>query len=341
MDSLPNLSTATEDANTPAATPAPAASASTSASASTPTDAPAATITGSGTTGDATGAISITAIGTATGGGGLTGLPKISGVIQPVTATVPPTANAPFMQQSSLPDGTVFIIVGAILGFMALSVILWRALVAWSLHRSVKRAALHQTSMADTKALFRAPAPPAPFYSNYSDRESKISLSGLGGGTPGNKKGARSTASGTADRGSLFFSPTAGAAGAGLSAAGNRGSGYLPAGYYPSGTGVASNNNSMQQPGISLSTLRSDSRGGYGRARSSPPESPYLGGAGEDRHMQSSSTLNLSQGYGGNERAPSAYLEDLFDSEGGRLTPPGGGGVRERGQSGSPTPRRY
>jgi hypothetical protein len=32
--------------------------------------------------------------------------------------------------------------------------------------------------------------------------------------------------------------------------------------------------------------------------------------------MASSSTLNLNQGHGGEQRAPSAYLEDLFDGEG-------------------------
>ncbi|KAH7306061.1 hypothetical protein BKA65DRAFT_373239, partial [Rhexocercosporidium sp. MPI-PUGE-AT-0058] len=273
------------------------------------------TITGSGTTGQASGATSITGSAVATGGA-LTGLPKLSGAIQPVTASVPPTANAPFMQQSTLPDGTVFIIVGAILGFMAISVLLWRGLVAWSLHRSVKRASQHQ-NMADTKALFRAPAAPAPFY-KYSDRDSTISLSGLG--HKGGKKGARpTTAPGGASTSSLFFSPTAGAAGAGLANPGNRGSNYLPAGYYASGASAIANGQSQvhlgHQPAISLSNLGPQSQG-YNRARSmgpSPPDSPFI--AGQSAHMTSSSTLNLNQGYGGNERAPSAYLEDLFDGE--------------------------
>jgi len=47
--------------------------------------------------------------------------------------------------------------------------------------------------------------------------------------------------------------------------------------------------------------------------------------------MASSSTLNLNQGYGGNERAPSAYLEDLFDGE----NPPPVPG-HARGNSASP-----
>ncbi len=238
------------------------------------------------------------------------------------------------MQQSTLPDGTVFIAVGAILGFMAMSVLLWRGLVAWSLHRSVKRASQHQ-NMTDTKALFRTPAPPAPFY-KYSDRDSTISLSGLG--SKGGKKGGRpTTAPGAASVSSLFFSPTAGAAGAGLANAGNRGSSYLPAGYYASGTAAAANGQSQvhlgqgHQPAISMSNLGPPSQG-YSRARSmgpSPPDSPFVAGQG---HMASSSTLNLSQGYGGNERAPSAYLEDLFDGENAPPVP----GSNLRGNTNSP-----
>jgi hypothetical protein len=290
-------------------------------------------ITGSGESDTATGAIpSITGDATATDGGALpTGLPTLSGQYKIVPASVPPTANAPFMQTSSLPEGTVFIAVGAILGFLAMSVLLWRGLVAWSLHRSVKRAAVQQ-NMADTKALFRTPA--APFY-KYSDRDSTISLSGLGNK---NRKSMRpTTAPGGASASSLFFSPTAGAAGAGMQSAGNRGSNYLPAGYYAAGASAPANAQSHVSigqghgPSISLSNLGPQSQG-YGRARSmgpSPPDSPGLPpGAG----MQSSSTLNLNRGYGGDERAPSAFLEDLFDGEG---APPFPGSHQAHRASGS------
>ncbi|KAL2068582.1 hypothetical protein VTL71DRAFT_14919 [Oculimacula yallundae] len=344
MSSLPDLATATR---TTASTATPSTSASSrvtaSNTASTTQGSQAATITGSGTTGQASGATSIT--GTAvTTGGALTGLPKLSGAIQPVTASVPPTANAPFMQQSTLPDGTVFIIVGAILGFMAISVLLWRGLVAWSLHRSVKRAS-EQQNMADTKALFRTPAAPAPFY-KYSDRDSTISLSGLG--PKSGKKGARpTTAPGGPSTSSLFFSPTAGAAGAGLNQPGNRGSNYLPAGYYASGSSAVANGQSQvhlgggggHQPAISLSNLGPQSQG-YSRARSmgpSPPDSPFM--PAQQGQGNSSSTLNLNQGYGGGGRPPSAYLEDLFDGENGQppLPPPGQGPMR----SANGSPARY
>ncbi|PBP25118.1 hypothetical protein BUE80_DR004075 [Diplocarpon rosae] len=274
-------------------------------------------ITSSETPSEASRTASITGTATATTGGGLSGLPKLSNAIQPVTATIPPTANAPFMKQSNLPEGTVFIVVGSILGFMALSVLLWRGLVAWSLHRSVQRASQNQ-NMADTKAMFRTPPPAAPFY-KYSDRDSSVCVSGMA--ARGGKRPARpTTANGGADRASLFFSPTAGAAGGGLNQPGNRGSSYLPAGYYASGSAAAANGSSQihlgqGQSAISLTNLKSDSQG-YSRARSvgpSPPDSPFS--VGERAHMASSSTLNLSHGYGGNERAPSAYLEDMFDSD--------------------------
>jgi len=144
-----------------------------------------------------------------------------------------------------------------------------------------------QQNMSDTKALFRAP-PTAPFY-KYNDRESTISLSALG--AKGGKKGTRpTTGQGINSTSSLFFSPTAGAVPGGLNTAGNRASSYLPAGYYAAGAAQAGNAQSHlsigQQPAISLSNLG-----------------------------PSSSTLNLSQGYGDSsgQRAPSTYLEDLFD----------------------------
>ncbi|KAK0109459.1 hypothetical protein ONS95_002152 [Cadophora gregata] len=351
MSSLPDLATATRTTPSSASPSTSASSAratgsnSASTTGQTKSLSQAATITGSGTTGQASGAASITGSAVTTGGA-LTGLPKLSGAIQPVTASVPPTANAPFMKQSALPDGTVFIVVGAILGFMAISVLLWRGLVAWSLHRSVKRAAQHQ-NMADTKALFRTPAPPAPFY-KYSDRDSTISLSGLGH-NKGGKKGARpTTATGGASTSSLFFSPTAGAAGAGLANPGNRGSNYLPAGYYASGAASAANGQSQvnlgHQPAISLSNLGPQSQG-YSRARSmgpSPPDSPFIAGQQSSNHMASSSTLNLNQGYGGNERAPSAYLEDLFDGENAPPVPgQGQGHGHGHGRGNEASPGRY
>ncbi|OCL06964.1 hypothetical protein AOQ84DRAFT_223326, partial [Glonium stellatum] len=95
----------------------------------------------------------------------LTGLPTIAGAGIP-TVIVPDTANAPFMQKSNLPDGTVFICVGAALGFMGAAILAWRGLVAWSLHRSVQRAALAQ-NLADSKTLLHGPGGGNPTHRHH------------------------------------------------------------------------------------------------------------------------------------------------------------------------------
>lgn len=327
---LPNLSSATQtngksSADTAKSTPA----ANTGANTGTNTGGKI-SITGGGVKGTNTAPPTITGLGSSAAGtnaGGLpslpTNLPTLTGVGVIVTPIVPDTAQAPFMQQSSLPDGTVFIVVGAILGFMAMSVLLWRGLVAWSLHRSVKRASLAQnTAMADTKAHFRTPGPPPSQFYKYSDRDSTISLGPIGhkGGKKGHRTASAGVGAGTSTS-NLFFSPTAGAATAGLANPGNRGSNYLPAGYYAAGAAQAAGGNSHvalghhQQPSIHLSNLPQSQ--GYGRP--TPPDSPAYNserGVG----MQSSSTLDLNRGYG-QERAPSAYLDNLFDGENGPPIP--------------------
>lgn len=178
----------------------------------------------------------------------------------------------------------------------------------------------------DKKELFRTPAPPAQFY-GYSDRDSTLSLGGLGHKSKkSNRPNTGGAAAAAASASSLFYSPTADALG-GAVGAGNRGSNYFPSGYYAAGASAPGNGQGHVQLGgpahghaISMSTLRPESQG-YGRARSmghSPPDSPGL--SAERGHMASSSTLNLNQGYGGNERAPSAYLEDMIDGD--NTTPP-------------------
>jgi len=276
---------------------------------------PVGVITGSGSA-----AASVSSVAVITGGESGTNtlpkdLPTIAGVFTIVAPSVPPTAGAPFMRPSTLPEGTVFIVVGAILGFLAMSVLLWRGLVAWSLHRSVKRAAEHQ-NMSHEKAMFRTPA--APFY-NYKDHESSISLAGIGKKRErkGNNASPRPpTMVGATSQSSLFFSPTAGAVGGGINQAGNRGSNYLPAGYYAAGASQPGNGQGAAHIGghhqsISMSNLVPN-RDGYARAKSVGPSPP---GTPDFRpHAASSSTLNLSQ-VPGEQRAPSAYLEDLFDGD--------------------------
>ncbi|PQE11388.1 hypothetical protein CJF31_00001198 [Rutstroemia sp. NJR-2017a BVV2] len=307
---LPDLSSV---AASESASESAAAAASTSTTASSDT-----TQTGTSTTGTVA-----VITGGSTGGStaAATGLPTLAGAFSIPTPTVPPTANAPFMKMSNYPEGTVFIVVGAILGFLALCVLSWRMLIAWSLHRSVKRAAMHQ-NMVDQKVLFQNPG--QPFY-KYADKESTISLGGMG---KSGKKGRPTTANAPVQsQSSLFFSPTAHAGG---NNAGNRASSYLPAGYYAAGASAPANGQSTAHLGdrqsISMSNLAPSSSYLPGHSMGpSPPGSP-----GYAPHSDYSSQLDLNRGGGGgdgNVRAPSAYLDDLFDGD-GPLPPPQHGGDR-------------
>ncbi|KAI1438242.1 hypothetical protein GGR50DRAFT_691414 [Xylaria sp. CBS 124048] len=224
--------------------------------------------------------------------------------------TVPPTNNAPFMQKSNLPDGTVFIAVGAILGAFAVAILVWRAVVAYLLHRSVQRATLAQQVANDQKSY---PPPAAPFY-KYSDHASSVSLGNAP--APRTSRKARGPVPSVLSQSNLFFSPTAPTGGAG---AGNRESRFLPAGFYTSG--AASPQQQPQGPSISLTNLRPESYAHPRTVEPSPPESPSLAPpADAGRRNLSSSTINLNRPPSG--RAPSAYLEDLLGDQSEQLPPP-------------------
>ena len=248
---------------------------------------------------------------------GITGAPKLSGMYSYPAPTVPPTKLAPFMQHSNLPEGTVFIAVGSALAFIALTFLLWRALVAWLLHRSARRAQhgfpSHKYGLGhggDSKSMLHNAA---PFYDH--GQGSHLSMEKL--------NSTKGTAKTVAPKGSLFFSPTAGA---GMHTPGNRGSGYHPAGYYNAsastvggiGQGAVGGGTPSRSRPRSMADLAPQIHG-YQRARSqgpSPPISPVLPPLPTGRHSYvvpgSSSTINLTAPAQG--RAPSAYLEDLFES---------------------------
>lgn len=229
--------------------------------------------------------------------------------------SVPPTQDAPFMQRSNLPDGTVFIAVGAILGAFGLAILLWRSIVSLLLHRSVKRAAMAQPT-TNSKTGF--PAPPAPFY-KYTDQDSSMSLPPGAGSAAG--RGVRRTNRGpipsaTPSHSNLFFSPTA------INTVGPRASTYMPSGYYASGSGSPAGN---QPYAIGLQNLRPDSRGHYANASrhtlsGSPPDSPQYQ-VRRDVNNTSTSSLNVNSVAPG-QRAPSAYLEDLLADDPAALPPP-------------------
>lgn len=290
----------------------------------------------------------------------LTGLPTIAGVGIPLMI-VPDTAAAPYMQKSSLPDGTVFICVGAALGALGAAVLLWRGLVAWSLHRSVKRAAVAQ-NLADIKAMSAVPGAKKRGMYNVVGANSNMSLDHLSAAPTGTSKPPKPFASPTAgtppkSTSSLFFSPTAGGGAAGFrDSVANRSSGYLPAGYYPTGTSQAAGGNPMTHvgghgPHLSTHSLATPGNRYSARSGISPPGSPSLppsrgydrappsrdgisvynrnsvatlgnqgnsrGIYGHDQGNPSQLSLNVPGGTsvaGG--RAPSAYLEDLFENHG-------------------------
>lgn len=269
--------------------------------------------------------------------GGLIDAPKITSTststgISIPTAQVPPTANAPYMQQSKLPAGTVFIAVGAVLGAFFLAVLLWRGLTVWALKRNMRRAAERVktggNAAGDTKQLlnFRRPEVPMGGY-REGTRDSMLSLGRMPGGsrTPGRAGRPQTASSAQGHASTLFFSPTAQSAGGMQS---NRGSTYLPSGYYAAGSAAPGNGAGITHlagnSNISLSKLGGPPTQGYARARSlvgeTPPDSPSHRAAGDRLAPEgtggnfSTSTLDLNQRTTG--RAPSAYLEDLFDEAG-------------------------
>ncbi|KAK8001792.1 hypothetical protein PG991_014014 [Apiospora marii] len=238
-------------------------------------------------------------------------LPTLPGSYSYPPPAVPDTRNAPFMRQSTLPQGTFFIIVGSILAFIGVSVLVWRAVVACLLHRSVKRAALAQHLANDKAGIPGAGVTgsnPGPFY-KYSDQNSAGSLGAI------NASAGRGT--------NLFFSPTA----PGGTQAGNRSSTFLPSGFYAAGQGAPQGSRQSIHNSISMSDLRPDSRG-MGRPDSrglARPESRGLGRPAESPGLmpRPEQRRNISTGSAGmGQRAPSMFLDDLLDDTPGQFPPP-------------------
>lgn len=226
--------------------------------------------------------------------------------------SVPPTSNAPYMQTSGYPDGTVFIVVGAILGVFGLGILLWRAITACMLHRSVEKAAMAQHA-ANDKAAF--PAPPAPFY-KYTDHDSSQNV-GSGRGVRRSTRGP--IPSSTPSQTNLFFSPTAAGGGNRDSMyrdnpnrdSSYRESRYLAPGFYAAGQSSPLNVD-PEGSSISLENMRPSSRGHHRGLSGSPSLGPQ-------RPPMDASSSNANQG-----RAPSTYLDDLL-ADNPEMFPPSGG----------------
>lgn len=150
-------------------------------------------------------------------------LPTLPGGYNYPAPTVPPRAGAPYLNTSSLPQDFIFIIVGGVIALVTLLILSYRLYAAWMANRSVKRAANANYHAMDYKHKVNESSHDL---SNYPVRPSTGTLP-VGGNMPGN--------------GSLFFSPTAAAAGGMRSSSGymnvnhSRGSTYLSPGYYGAG----------------------------------------------------------------------------------------------------------
>ena len=252
--------------------------------------------------------------------------------------TVPPTADAPYMQTSSTPEGAVFIAVGAVLGFFGLAVLAWRGLVAWSVNRSVRQAAMMHSS--ETKGLLRSRRKRSTVRSrgpSGSNMPFGKPGGGAGGGYQRHRSGSGSGSYGPPPKTSkvvpssnsgLFFSPTAGAR--------MYGSSRRPPVYHPSGYHAAPGGDAPQSPPY-RQTYNNPNTYSHSRGQSgpSPPTSPILYPTGVyDTHARypmsrplssdntSNSSLNLNHASPPQGRAPSEYLEDLFDNHG--QSPPRG-----------------
>lgn len=271
----------------------------------------------------------------------LSDLPTIAGAGIP-TMVVPYTANAPFMQHSSLPQGTVFIVVGAVLAFLGACVLFWRALVAWSINRSVKQAAI--ASITGSEKASKNWGGSSTGYNPvkgglYKDTGSSMSLEAL---NAAGKPLKTDTSKKQPPPEGLFFSPTAhnrmsdanlGSRPLSQHMGNNRSSTYLPAGYYANSSAQAGGGARASTIGNNLapyarnstyedsppttpghtaasrnSYLRAGSRDGIGGSRNS-----YLDPSSRAGH--NSARPQSGEGLPGS-RAPSAFLEDLFDNHG-------------------------
>ncbi|KAJ9626584.1 hypothetical protein H2203_004217 [Taxawa tesnikishii (nom. ined.)] len=323
LSDLPDLSTATQ---TTAASSSTAAS-STKAS-STPSSTAASTTAASSTAASTTqtsATATFTASGTSSSVAGLTDLPTIAGVGVP-TLVIPYTASAPFMQKSNLPEGTVFIAVGAVLAFLGFCVLAWRGLVAWSINRSVKRAAMASITASDIKSGWMGGASNTGKHGGlYNSNEgSSLSLDALtSSGKPlssARKSQLRDNRT-VSNAQSLFFSPTAQTSTTPMAGVGpnNRSSSYLPAGYYaspsaaPAGGRQSTTLNALT-PDHAQSRLSRNMNG-------SPPVSPSRQNHSRDglRAPSRDGASRLS-GYGGYGSARNSTLVPPGSSHGGAST---------------------
>lgn len=216
-------------------------------------------------------------------------------------------SNNPFMSESNLPEGTVFIAVGSIIGGFGFLLVLWRIIATVSLKRAADRARKDQKLdmySADQKTpLFASGGRGNPSSEDLGLNSNSTSLRNptmTGGSMNGPQPG-------------LFFSPTAevmnsannggsfmgGGSLGGSGTGGNaRNSVYMPAGYYDSGA-----------TGGGAPSITSRSTRHFSMARDS-----MYGGLGVRSSVIGGGNRQNSE-YMPQQRAPSAYLDDLLAHE--------------------------
>lgn len=255
---------------------------------------------------------------------GLTNAPTLAGVSTAIPSlVVPDTSGAPFMKKSNLPEGTVFICVGAVMGFIGAAILAWRVIVAWSLQRSVQQTGSNYTSDSKSMSTYR-PSNADFTTSNYASQNMSLerlaaqktaytgtTLSPVSAPKVGKRRGGDKTPTTR----SLFFSPTAGTAPVqatpqNRSSSYTPTSNYLPAGYYAAGQSAANG-------GAPVAHVGGASTAGYGRRDSdnySPPVTPRRLSPAKGARRDNGGSLSL--GVPPTNRTPSAYLNDLFENHG-------------------------
>jgi hypothetical protein len=262
-------------------------------------------------------------------------MPTLSTTGVPVpTVTVPSNEFNPFLKQSTIPEGTVFIAVGSILGAIALAVIAWNVALA-IIHR---RNARHFHDIGSD---------PTPLMTDIKDFNHGYNAGNNGAGAGGNNNlehgggvGMFGASNKDASRSrsminsGLFFSPTAqvlnsaqgqnnlnsanpsitssmasSTAGVGVIGGPGRASVYMPAGYYD-GTG---NGGARSVRHMSMYSMSNASMGGG--HQSTPPPMPLSSlsvsnSAGNPRISQLAT--GEQQQPRQSVRAPSAYLDDFL-----------------------------
>ncbi|KAK9376462.1 uncharacterized protein V1513DRAFT_395406 [Lipomyces chichibuensis] len=228
------------------------------------------------------------------------------------TPIIPVTNNNPFSKESNAPEGTVFIAVGSVIGGIALAILGWRGLVAYSLHKSLKASSAAYTSEPKGTG---TPSGRGGFFGSKRQKAGAFYATGAGSALSLDQLTSTGRAinnarpisayddigmprTGPSFNTSTFYSPTAGAMGMSapignaLSGLGtNRSSTYLPSGYYGVNNGASSS--------ASLSVRYS-----------SVPQNHRAPSPGAILRAEPSLAVP-QQG----QRVPSVYLDDLLDSD--------------------------